>query len=129
MDSPAWYDRVKVLRPERMLLCGIEKNGITVQEAIARLVHGLEPSATDFFALAPHKAELPLAEYQALLADPAWRKAVVYRDPMERFLSAYNSKCLRADPDGFAHCEAVFRLRAGEVSLLEVAKRLGAYGR
>ena len=40
------------------------------------------------------------------LADREWQKVVFYRDPMERFLSAFLSKCNRGsgDNDGSQHC-------------------------
>ena len=40
----------------------------------------------------------------ALLRNESWQKVMVYRDPMERFLSAFNSKCLLGDGDGRSHC-------------------------
>eukprot|EP00964_Phaeocystis_antarctica_P163216 scaffold138998_cov151-Phaeocystis_antarctica.AAC.1 len=54
---------------------------------------------------------------------------------MERFLSAYRSKCLLGDSDGRTHCHQVFKLnnshmapRAEELSVLNVANRLAKYG-
>ena len=72
-----------------------------------------------------------------------WRKVVVYRDPLERFLSAHGDKCLearvgmskaikgvRAGParnDASKHCFKVFNLTREEgASPLAVARRLAA---
>jgi hypothetical protein len=48
---------------------------------------------------------------------------------MERFLSAYHSKCLLRDKDGRKHCHEHFKLEGENVSLLSVAGRLQRYGR
>ena len=43
------------------------------------------------------------------IVDPAWHKAIFYREPMERFLSGYRSKCERRhDKDGANHCKKYF---------------------
>ena len=47
----------------------------------------------------------------ALLRNESWQKVVVYRDPMERFLSAFNSKCLMGDHDGKEHCHKPLGLK------------------
>ena len=41
-----------------------------------------------------------------ILNDPSWVKVVIYRDPLERFLSAYRSKCEEFDQDNV--CDDVF---------------------
>ena len=60
-------------------------------------------------------------------------KVIVYRNPLERFLSAYRSKstkCLLGDAhDGRTHCHKVFRLEDENVSLVNVAYRLRTFGR
>jgi len=47
-------------------------------------------------------------DLEHILADPTWHKAVFYREPLERFLSAYKSKCEEHDGDGRRHCEQQF---------------------
>jgi hypothetical protein len=45
------------------------------------------------------------------IADPKWHKAVFYRDPIERFVSGYISKCIPGhDKDRF-HCTDAFGKR------------------
>ena len=52
------------------------------------------------------------AQIMAMLKDPAWHKAVFYRDPLERFVSALQSKCelggAKVDGDGKDHCRGEF---------------------
>ena len=42
-----------------------------------------------------------------IMKDPAWLKVVIYRDPLERFLSAYRSKC-EEEFDADNVCDDVF---------------------
>ena len=39
-----------------------------------------------------HLSSLPLKQAEAMLTDPTWTKAVIFRDPAERLLSAYLDK-------------------------------------
>lgn len=43
-----------------------------------------------------------------MIHDPIWRKVVFYREPLNKFLSAYRSKCERADADGAIWCFNAF---------------------
>ena len=54
------------------------------------------------------RLQMNATSLQAVLADPAWSRAVFYRDPLERFLSGYRSKCESGhDPDRWI-CDTVF---------------------
>ena len=53
-----------------------------------------------------------------------WRSTVVWRDPVERFKSAYASKCLHGDHDGRAHCQRYFGLMDKEMKMEAVIKAL-----
>lgn len=96
----------------KLLFCMIEKNGLTpisvavadlqgyhhdVDEALSiRSVGGSFP--WDYAAMGATAAHLAAPEaYRALaelrLNDSSWRKLVVLRDPVERFLSAFRDKC------------------------------------
>ena len=58
-----------------------------------------------------------------------WRTAVVLRDPVERWVSAYKSKCEEADADGMEHCHTFLRLpyhRGHPPTMAAVAAALGA---
>ena len=92
-SEPEWFDRVIVLPSAKVLLCTAEKNGLTEINKLAATVMG-QPHR--WFQFSPAHQGLDFATFQQYLRDSSWRKAVFYRDPMERFLSAYLSKCLRA---------------------------------
>ena len=126
----SWFDRVSTLeKGVDVLTCGIEKNGITLLNGILAEVMGRK---FEWFPANPSTVGLSLEAFKDRLGDASnsWRKLVVYRDPMERFLSAYRSKCLLADGDrdGRKHCHDLFRLNDSQISVLNVASRLPQYG-
>jgi|MDSW01.2.fsa_nt_gb hypothetical protein len=125
--SFSWFDRVSVFMDMKLLVCGIEKNGITV---LNRALAAAQRKNFSWFPNNPSKEHLSLEAFKRLLQDPnnSWRKLVVYREPMERFLSAYHSKCLLRDDDGKKHCHDTFRLNASQISILNVARLLALYG-
>ena len=88
--SFSWFDRVSVFMDMKLLVCGIEKNGITV---LNRALAAAQRKNFSWFPNNPSKEHLSLEAFKRLLQDPnnSWRKLVVYREPMERFLSAYHS--------------------------------------
>jgi hypothetical protein len=52
-----------------------------------------------------------LPRLKGILANRSWHKAVFFREPLERFLSAFLSKCQRGplrDRDGPQKCRAAF---------------------
>lgn len=123
-----WLDFVMVLRESRILFCTIAKNGMTVATRLAGKSERLKRQA-QFFQFAPQWTGMRYAVFlDALRHDRSWRKVVVYRDPMERFLSAFHSKCQLRDFDGRKHCHQLFGLNDTEVSLLAVARRLKRFG-
>ena len=66
----------------------------------------------------------------SLFADQTWARVVIYRDPLERFVSAFRSKCEQADHDWRSQCDEVFgfgRQANGNrqnITLESVARRL-----
>ena len=126
----SWFDRVSTLeKGVDVLTCGIEKNGITL---LTRIIAEVMGRKFEWFPANPSTVGLSLEAFKDRLGDASnsWRKLVVYRDPMERFLSAYRSKCLLADGDrdGRMHCHDLFRLNDSQISVLNVANRLAKYG-
>lgn len=124
-------DHFIVLPRLKALLCAIDKNGLSVQNAIARAIHAdphPEYTATVRGGLrfSPDRWDIDVDGVQRLLTDDTWRRIIVHRSPYDRFVSAYNSKCKNADGDGERHC---WKLFGGEnVSMQEVATRLLSRG-
>ncbi len=122
-----WLNRVSVLNRVQVLICGIEKNGKTV---IDRTIATVLEKPFTWFPHNPVKEKLSVDAFKYLLQDrnSSWRKLVVYRDPFERFLSAYQSKCLLRDSDGRTHCHHHFDLNDANISIENIAKRLPLKG-
>ena len=124
-------DRALLLERDRLLLCRIEKNGFM---ALTHVAHLLDPSLGLFKSAGQERrprscSATPSGEaLQSRLRSTDWQSVVVYRDPAERFLSAYKSKCLLADGDGRTHCQHLFNLSDHQISLEAVARALPASG-
>jgi len=114
-------DRLMFVPKEKVIVCGIEKNAITLAN---HLVSALNNKKMKWFQASPGALGLSQETVHKRLDDPSWKKLVLYRDPVERFLSAYNSKCLRGDKDGPRHCEQALNLKTSEVSHLNAALSL-----
>ena len=80
----------------KLLFCGIPKVGITEWQKFLRYTLG----ARDYLSI-PHMKfdkdiftlrKLSLKKAQSLMNDPSWTKAVFFRDPATRLLSAYLNK-------------------------------------
>ena len=100
----------------RLLSCMIDKNGVTLQTALVHvatnstLAHARSIDTRTFWVGLRRVAE---ADILPLLKDTRWRSSLVWRDPVERWLSAYNSKCLLKDFDGHMHCHKWLGLSDG----------------
>ena len=83
----------------KLIFCGIPKVGITEWIKFFRFTWG----AGDYLSLPHSKADrgeffvskLPLEKAQELFLDATWTKAVFFRDPAERLLSAYLDKVVK----------------------------------
>ena len=83
----------------KLIFCGIPKVGISEWIKFFRRSYG----ARDYLSTPYFKEDtsefqmsnLPLAKAQALWNDPTYTKAVIWRDPAERLLSAYLDKIVR----------------------------------
>lgn len=124
-SEPEWVDRAIVLPALKVAICTVEKNGLTEINKLTAVVMN-EPHK--WFQYSPRSQGLSFEAYQQYLRDSSWRKVVVYRDPMERFLSAYFSKCLQADTDGREHCHKVFGLSDEQVTIENVVASLPTMG-
>ena len=96
-----------VLPEHKLLFCRIHKAGSTainlLLPAIAPPPYPNHPSWTYYQA---SDYGLNATDMSRILQDSSWLKVVIYRDPLERFVSAYRSKC--EDFDGDKTCENVF---------------------
>lgn len=107
-----YLDKFVVLRQHRLLFCLIEKVGNTGFAKIFRRVKQLMPVFVDGNNLwrrhTPKVYNLTVSQIAGFIQDPSWLKAVFYREPLSRFLSAYRSKCGLIDRDGGKMCQRIF---------------------
>lgn len=100
-----------VIVPEyKLMLCYVEKvacknfNRITCMLRAPELHGGKGCNSHVWFRNTPAVHGLQLQDLKRMLVDPAWHKAVFYREPLERFASAFSSKCEQSDGDGAQIC-------------------------
>ena len=90
-----------------LLFCRIHKAGSSALNhllpAIAPPPYPNHPTWTHYQA---SDYGLIASDMSRIIQDSSWMKVVIYRDPLEKFLSAYRSKCEDFDNDGV--CETVF---------------------
>jgi hypothetical protein len=89
----------------RLLLCKLNK---VASQQFGALFNALRGSYAERGVPDKPLGEPTLPTLRRLLLDPTWHKAVFYREPLERFLSAFTSKCGGADVDGLAKCKHAF---------------------
>jgi len=61
-----------------------------------------------WWTASPNYIALSDQQLRSALEDPLWTRALFFRDPLERFLSAFLSKCGLGDSDGEFMCRKVF---------------------
>jgi len=112
-----------VVIPERKLLfCYVEKVGCSMFNHLFRMLRLSLPEVAEnateatfqanftWYRNTPRHHGLNKTQLEDLMVDPDWTKAVFYRDPVTRFLSAYRSKC-EAGHDTTPDCIRVFGKR------------------
>jgi len=119
-DSPALPNMTMellthfIVVPEhKLLFCYMEKVGCTNFNNLFRFLRErYDPSQAE---MGPWQRNNPVERGVAklklkdLLIDKSWHKAIFYREPMERFVSAFRSKCEGADgKEGHDHCKHMF---------------------
>lgn len=91
-------------RKHKLIFCWIEKDGtLSFTTMMDTLVNGFGPHPSPYWE-ARNLAHLSKDELESTLADQTWHKAVFYRDPLHRFVSAFRSKCEVHDEDGKEQC-------------------------
>lgn len=129
VDWMMYSDRLMVIPEYKLLFCYIDKVGCTMMNRIGRMLRFLAYSndskssrssqssrdemifqaGHNWFRNNPKHHGYSLRDVETLLMDPTWTKAVMFRDPAIRFLSAYRSKCVVGEDKG-THCKRMFRL-------------------
>ena len=103
-DQWAFQHHLVFMPKAKLIFCGIPKNGITEWLKFFRFMIG----AKDYLAYPHFKKDLyefhlmrlPASKAAQLLSDPTWTKAVIFRNPVDRLLSAFLNKILK-QKDGF----------------------------
>ena len=127
LRAGALFNRVVLMPPARTLVCAADKVGSTTINRIASLVLGKPLGKNNgVFIGVPAAFNVSFAKFKRLLKDDSWHRVLLYRDPIERFVSAYQSKCLLRDRDGRKRCHNVFQLE--EPTIEAVVARLPRYG-
>ena len=77
-------NRLMFVPKEKVIVCGIEKNAIMANH----LVSALNNKRFKWWQASPEALGLSQETVHKQLGDPSWKKLVLYRDPVERFVSA-----------------------------------------
>jgi len=105
-------DRFLILPEYKLMFCYIEKVACksfnTLIQDIRRPYDKSMNKEKPWWLNNPDNYGLKKADLEKILADPSWHKAVFFRDPLWRFLSAYKSKCEEYHQDGEQHCREHF---------------------
>jgi hypothetical protein len=118
--SNAYLDRFIVIPEYKLLFCYIEKVGCSMFNHLFRMLRMVHPEISwkellyqangTWFRNTPQHFNLTKDDLAQLLIHPNWTKALFFRAPAPRFLSAYQSKCVVQEDYGF-HCDKAFRKR------------------
>jgi hypothetical protein len=115
--SERLIERFVVLPNHRLLFCMIEKNANTafgwlfnkVKRDSRYPMNVKQPQNSKKHN--PYNYNMTIYEISILLANSSWSKAVFYREPLNRFLSAYRSKCEAFDQDGNMWCDRAMHMK------------------
>jgi hypothetical protein len=115
-------ERMVVLPEYRLLFCLIEKNANTafgkifshIKRDNRYAIMKKQPSTAKEHNL--YNYNLTVNDMSILIKNTSWTKAVFYREPLSRFLSAYRSKCEKFDPDGGRWCGKGLHMKTTEAT-------------
>ena len=126
-----------ILPKQHIVLCAIEKCGFTTMQVVAdRVDRGhVDLQRPRWFSFSPAAwqragwTNMTFDAYLRILKGTTqlspWRTVVVLRSPLDRFLSAYQSKCIPRTPDAWRHCGKQFGFaKPSLISINAVAERL-----
>ena len=114
-----FLDRWIVMPHFLTMMCGIEKNGISIQNKFAQEI---QTDPNPFIKHVPYGLRFTCQQWKLSLIQckrltSKYRTIVVKRDPIERFVSAFKSKCANADGDGERR-KPLSQLRDGQLRSL-----------
>lgn len=108
----ALLDRFIVVPEHNLLFCYIEKVASTNFNALFKRVRAkYDPAQADgdiWFRNTPAEHNLTMYDLERILMNSTWHKAVFYREPLERFTSAFLSKCTGIDEAAKLQCKGQF---------------------
>lgn len=102
-----------VVPEHKLLFCYIEKVGCMnfnklFTQVRSRYDSGMLENTNPWYRNTPSAHGLSKSDLEQMLINKNWHKAVFYREPLERFASAFRSKCEGVDQDGCRHCGLQF---------------------
>lgn len=115
-------NRFIVVPEHKLLFCYVEKVGCSMFNHLFRMLRLSLPEVSQnakeaafqanftWYRNTPRHHGLNKTHLESLLANPDWTKAIFYRDPVPRFLSAFRSKC-EPGHDTTPDCQNVFGKR------------------
>lgn len=119
--TDTYLDRFIVVPEYKLLFCYTEKVGCSMFNHLFRMLRLLHPNvrtnlheakylaSNTWFRNTPSHHNISKSDLEDILINQSWTKAVFFRDPATRFLSAYRSKCvLHEDARRKNHCSKAF---------------------
>lgn len=113
-------NRFVVIPEYKLLFCYVEKVGCSMFNDIFRFLRAVHPDVSTkekafqrremWYRNTPGHHNLTVSDVETLHTDPGWTKAVFFRDPASRFLSAFRSKCMEPIENHGRRCRQMFRL-------------------
>jgi hypothetical protein len=106
-----------VVPEHNLLFCYVEKVGCSMFNHLFRMLRLHHPNVAEDPAEVAHLAnftwwrntprhfELTKSDLEDILVNPNWTKAVFYRDPVMRFVSAFKNKCENTLVGKSSYCE------------------------
>jgi len=111
-------DRFIVVPEHSTLFCYMEKVACTQFNTLFRNLRQMK-RCNVWFLNPPHEHQWNHDTVKDALMDRAWTKAIFYRDPFERLVSAFRSKCIAGfDPDAWSECWKTFGHNASFVTVV-----------
>ena len=112
------HNRLMIIPEYKLLFCYVEKVGCSMFNQLFRMLRMYHPeqtsnerewlAASHFGRANPKHFNMTHRDLQDLVNNEEWTKAIFYRDPADRFLSGFKSKCGGSDADGKRSCGHAF---------------------